>query len=83
MTNRKIDETTRDKLNKKLRPFGLSISGGSYDTESQYWWIGIEKGVKATYNTHRVAALILKELSADNVILDGRLYNKDSLENWA
>lgn len=83
MTNRKIDETTRDKLNEKLRPFGLSVSGGSYDTETQYWWINIETGGKATYNTHKVAALILRELSADNVVLDGLLYNKDSLKNWA
>lgn len=64
----------QEKLNEKLRSYGLRVGGGSIDYENERANIGIDYN-GATYNEPAVAAVLRKELGVSTVVLNGLVFS--------
>lgn len=64
----------QEKLNEKLRSYGLRVGGGSIDYENERAHIGINYN-GATYNKTEVAAILRRELGVNTVVLDGLVFS--------
>ena len=74
LTKEQVDET-----NEVLKSYGLRYEGGSLDTQGRLYMI-VNRGYAATYNEGKVANLLMNLFQVKDIVLNGILFNRDSIE---
>ncbi|MCI9177687.1 MAG: hypothetical protein HFJ28_03785 [Clostridia bacterium] len=76
-----IEKAQIDRLNERLKAFGYTVGGGSYDWDNKTWSIGINAGYNPHYSRDEVAEALMQTLGEGRIILDGRLFTLQELRD--
>lgn len=74
---RVLTSKKKERLNKKLQPYGLHVGGGSLECDIENDKCCAHMGIEhngATFNGFAVAEVLRKELEADSVFINGIRY---------
>lgn len=72
---KKISDDQKAVADKKLKSYGLKVTAGSIDEETNKVFLSIDKGCAATYDQAKVAEKLVDVFEARSIVLDGKEFN--------